>query len=302
MTRANRRAARSWTVLAAALVLAGCASGPVAPPVTAPSPTETIVHGDRHDAGLAQPGPFVVRYDLTELRLQPYTYCVSNGCADGFDDDPPSVGSPEELLVFVPVREFDRLHVGQVEGGDPCVGRSVEAEVAEIGEGWWSVRPRGPAAEYVVDLFASGEGAGDMIASLRWMTPRDEPLPDPTATLTAVVDHDGVPDSYGLELAIGNLAASPVEYSATITVTASNGQALTFPAVANGECRPDGSLYFDEPDAEAKRASSLGDFPFTYRVQLILDGVTHVATATYPDDLVDPQDVAVPLHFEPRLP
>ena len=49
------------------------------------------------------------------------------------------------------------------------------------------------------------------------------------------------------------------------------------------------------------KAAKLGDFPFTYDVQLTLDGETYRATATYPDDAED-QSIAVPLEFEPSLP
>jgi len=292
-----------------AIVLAGgmlnaCASArPLSePPGAHPTPTETIVRGNGYSSAPQGPGAFVLRYGATELHLDPVTYCYSNGCVDGVDPDPPSVGSPDELLVFVPVAAFDRFSANQLEGGDYCSGRSVDAEVTALGDGWWSVTPRGPAGDYELHLFAYGNGAGDMFATVRWQSSTDRGLPDPTASLALIADHDGVPDSYGLELAIGNLTESPADSTATITVTAANGEALTIEATRSPDtCEGEGALYFDGPDAEASAAARLGDFPFTYRVELVLDGATYVATATFPDDLIEDHGVAVALEFAPEL-
>lgn len=264
-----------------------------------PSPTVTITHGPRHGEGLDQPPPFRVRYGDTELVLNPHTYCYASGCADGFDPDPFSIGSPEVLYVFVPVPSFTNLYVNQVEG-EICVGRSVDAAVTPLGDGWWSVHPRGPAGDYRVSIFA--QGGGDMVADLRWQTPSDQPLPDPTAWLALIADHDGRPDSYGLELAVSDLGASPQESSARITVTAGNGESMSLDATRSADvCQGEGTVYFDGPDDEALRASQLGDFPFTLRVELVLDGVTHVAIATYPDDEIEGNEPSVALHFAPPL-
>ncbi|BDV29478.1 hypothetical protein [Microbacterium terricola] len=300
---------RRGIAVTAAIIMAGgmlvaCATArPMPePPGALPAPTETVTAGAEYGTGMSGPGPFVIRYDGTELHLAPVTYCYGNACVDGVDEDPPSVGSPDELLVFVPVAGFDSLHVGQVEGDDYCTGRSVEAEVVDLGDGWWSVRPRGEAADYRVDLFAGGEGSGDMAATLRWSTPADAPLPEPVASLALIADHDGEPDSYGLELTVGNLAAPPEEYAATITVTAANGASTTIEAEPVTDCLPPGSLSFDGPDDEALAASRLGDFPFTYEVTLTLDGETHHALAVFPDDVDVEHGVAVPLEFAPALP
>lgn len=297
--RARRAAA---AVLAACLLLTGCATARTAgeAPVPLPSPTETVSHLRGYAEAPAGPGAFVVRYDRTELRLEPGTYCYRGGCVDGVPDDGPDIGSPEEIVVFVPEAAFDELVVTQ-RAGEPCQGRTVAAEATALGGGWWSVRPRGPADDYVVDLFASGNGAGDMVASVRWRTAVDRPLPAAGATLALVVDHDGRPDSYGVELTVGDLTASPEEYSAVITTTAANGRSYTFTATP-GSCSGEGSLFFDGPPADGLRAAALGDFPFTYTVALTLDGTTYTGTATYPDDLPAATEVAVPLTFSPALP
>ena len=294
------------TAAALLLVLAGCVtgepttnSGAAPPSPVPPSPTVTITHGERHTT-IEQPPPFRVRYGDTELHLNPVTYCYRSGCVDGHDENPPDVGSPDDVFVYVP--NFPEFSVEQIGDGDYCAGRRVAAEAKPLGYGWWSVRPRGPAGEYVVHLFASG-GGGDMAASLRWTTPADQPLPGPSARLALIADHDGRPDSYGLELVVIDLPATPSQASATITVTAGNGRSMTFEATESPEaCVGEGGLFFDEPDAEAKRAAQLGDFPFTTTVELTLDGVTYVATATYPDDEIPGAEPYVALEFDPPLP
>jgi hypothetical protein len=295
--------------LAGVLLLALTACGgyqPVSPAAAPPTPvppsptvtiTRTFAYGD-----VEAPPPFHVRYGDTELLLHASTFCYTSSCVDGWDDDPPSVGSPEEIFVFVPVREFGELQVGQTEEvDDDCAARRTSAEAVALGDGWWRIRPRGPAGSYRLSIFAGG-GGGDMIGDVRWVTPYDQPLPDPTARLALIADHDGHPDSYGLELAVSDLPASPVEYAATITVTAGNGRSLTFDATPAQACPGEGAIFFDGPAETAKEAAALGDFPFTTIVALTLDGVTYTATATYPDDEIEGSEPSVALEFEPPLP
>lgn len=304
-----RRSAIAVAVLAA-LLLSGCATTRVLtdPPGDLPEPRQTIAHGERHGTEVTQPGPFVVRYDDTELHLEPFTYCYSSGfsggCVDGFDEHPPSVGSPDELLVFVPVSGFTSLSATQFETdtSTECGGRYIDAETTELGDGWWRVRPNGTAGDYQVDLFASGDGAGDMAASLMWTTTSDGVIAEPEASLTLIVDHDGAPDSYGLELYVVGLAETPATYSAWITVTASNDASAVIEATPAEGCQPEGSIFFDGPAAAAEDAAELGPFPFTYRVELSLDGATYVGTGIYPDDVAGPNEIAVPLEFTPALP
>ncbi|GAA5034184.1 hypothetical protein ACFQRL_14965 [Microbacterium fluvii] len=301
-----RRPAAIAIAIAMIGMLCACASARplVDPPGAAPTPTETIVGGERYEDAPPGPGAFVVRYGQTELHLDPVTYCAAGGCVDGVDPDPPSVGSPDELLVFVPVASFDTLSVSQFSGGgDYCSGRWVQAVTTELGDGWWQVTPRGPAGDYRIELFAGGSGTGDMAATLRWTTPIDEPLPSVEASLALIADHDGAPDSYGLELAVSNLAETPTDAAATITVTAANGASMTFEAQrSSNECEAEGAVFFDGPDGPAKDAAALGGFPFAYDVELVLDGGRHTAHAVFPDDLIEEHGVAVALEFEPALP
>lgn len=297
------------------LLLAACGQeGPTAvdPPSATPSgpaPTATTTAGVRHSEPVGPP-PFRVRYDRQELVLHPHTSCY-DGCVDGVDSDPPDIGSPAEIQVYVPVEEFElSVHARELTSpprpDEPsfdatCGGRSFEMPVEDLGDGWYSIRASGPAAHYDVELFA--QGGGDMIGSLRWRTPAAGPMPDPSARLALIADNDGEPDSYGLELAVEDLVETPADVSAEIEVTAANGRSVTFAAEPSADrCRSVGDLYFDRPDDLAKQAAGLGDFPFTTTVTLMLDGRSYVATAVYPDDEIEGNEPSVALEFVPELP
>lgn len=167
------------------MLLAGCGPASTAAPREAPSPvptpTITVRHGDQ-DAPAFRPKPFILRYRDTQLELQPYTYCwsggSSGGCADGVDDDPPVIGSPKEIFVFVPIKQFNQLVVTQAPqaGG---AGQATEADSLLLADGWWHVRPRGPAGTYRVSIFAADNsadsgGSGDMVADIVWTIDTDQ--------------------------------------------------------------------------------------------------------------------------------
>jgi hypothetical protein len=294
-----------------ALALAACGSSTStperasAPPAAAttdpPSPTATTTHGRPFKDG--GPPPFVVQYDERELTLHPFVFCYGNGCVDGHDPHPPDLGSPAELRVFVP-DPFTELHAGLQERSAPddegCEGRVFAAPVEEVGDGWFVVRPGGPAATYELSL--SALGGGDMSAALVWHTPVEGPGPAPSATLALIADNDGRPDSFGLDLTVDSLASVPTDAAATIEVTAANGRSMTIEATrAKDSCLGRDTLYFDGPDDQALDAAALGDFPLTTTVTLTLDGVRHTATATYPDDEIEDYEPYVPLEFSPPL-
>jgi hypothetical protein len=309
---------RILLAMSAMLLTAACGNDAltaVDPPTSTPggpSPTATSTAGVRHDqTGVEQPPPFRVRYNGHELAIHPHTYCYDSGCVDGFDANPTGIGSPGEIQVYVPVREFKlSVHARELTReprtdhpyfNATCGGRSFEMPAEDIGDGWYSVRPFGPAAHYDIELFA--HGGGDMIGALRWRTPADGPLPEPSARLALIANNDGKPDSYGLELAIDDLAETPTRASAEIEVRAGNGRSRTLRAQqSKNSCRSAGDLYFDHPDKAAKAAAQLGDFPFTTTVTLTLDGRTYRATAVYPDDEIKGNEPSVSLHFIPKLP
>ena len=288
----------------AALFAAGCggSSGSDISTLT-PAAGETSPPTERSlPDGMDGPPPFLLAYGNAELTLEPSTWCYETGCVDGVTLDPKSVGSPESVRVRVPVEGW-RLEATFGPAGDACAdGRQESVSPTPDDDGWVTLQPVGDAGAHVVQLFASGPG-GDAATAFAWRTPADGPHPAPEARAALIAMHDGVPDSYGVELDLRYLAETPKEATATVTITAANGRSKTFEATRGRDgCRAEGSVYFDGPDEPAKAAAALGDAPFTYEITVRLDGTSYKATATYPDDVIKGNEPSVPLTFAPALP
>jgi hypothetical protein len=256
---------------------------------------------------LERPPNIVVHAADNVLDLKPYTFCWKSGCADGVPPDPPpDIGGPAGVLIEFPVEGWTFTAEFQ-KAGDPCA-RTQSVVLERAATTTHTLRPVGYAGTY--DVTVSGRGDGDVFAVFRWTTPTDGPLPVPEARLAVLADHDGAVDSYGVELSIVNLARSPAEATASVTVTAANGEALTFDAAhepsqdlgAEGCRKIEGSLFWDAPDDQGVQAAQLGPAPFSYDVVLILDGVRYEATARWPDDQIPDNEPSVALNFQPPLP
>lgn len=250
--------------------------------------------------GLEPPPPVTVRSDDRTLELHAWTYCYGTGCADGSPPaDPSDIGDAEEVIVEFPLPGWSFMATFTA-AGERCA-RDQNVRLEPLDEGRFVLRPAGSADTYDVTLF--GRGDGDLFTTFRWKTPTNGPLPKPSARLALLADHDGRVDSYGIELAITNLAETPERSSATITVEAGGGESLTFEAKRSKmRCLPEGSLYWDGPDDKGLEAAALGDPPFTYIVELVLDGERYVARATWPKDVIRGNEPSVRLHFTPDLP
>lgn len=285
------------------LSLAACGEATTDPPAGAPpGPTSEPTPADE-DAGVSDleaPPPVTVRGLDREVALDAWTYCYGSVCADGAPPtDPPDVGDPEDVVVEFPLPGWS-FTASFRSAGDKC-GRVQEVPLAAAGDGRFVLRPAGYAAAYDVTLF--GRGDGDLFVTFRWTTPIDGPLPTPQARLAVLSDSDGTVDSYGVELELTNLAHTPKVASARITVRAATGRAVTFDATrARSRCWPEGTVYWDGPDEEGLAAAALGEGPFTYEVELVLDGERFVATASWPDDEIAGNEPSVALHFTPGLP
>ena len=209
------------------------------------------------------------------------------------------MGDPEEVVVEFPLSGWS-FKASFSPAGDEC-GRIQTVPLEPTNDGEFMLRPAGHADTYDVTLF--GRGNGDLFTTFRWTTPTDGPLPKPRARLAVLANHDGAVDSYGIELHVSNLAQTPRKAAARITVQASNGDALTFNAKrARGGCLPEGTVYWDGPDEKGLAATGLGDRPFTYKVELMLDGERYSAHATWPDDEIRGNEPSVSLDFTPSLP
>jgi len=293
--------------LIAAVLLSSCASAgsgepradpqdPVpSPPEKSSAPTEPVEPG-----GLKAPPSVTVRFFEESIELHAWTYCYRNGCADGAPPrNPQDVGSPEEVGVEFPLPGWS-FEASFAPAGEKC-GRIQTVPLKPAGDGQFVLRPAGFAGTYDVTLF--GRGHGDLFTTFRWTTPTDGPLPEPSARLAVLAGNDREVDSYGVELELANLAQTPREATATVTVEAQDGEVLTFRAKASHlRCLPEGTVYWDGPDDQGHAAAELGEGTFAYKVELTLDGVRYVANAKWPNDEIKGNAPSVRLDFTPSLP
>lgn len=247
-----------------------------------------------------RPPAVEVRGGDNVLSLKAWTACWGSGCFDGMPpQDPPHIGDPAEILVVfsAPGWEFSAM-VNPV--GEEC-GRHQTEPLEIVDATTHRLMPIGFADEYEVTLFGRGPG-GDLFVSFRWSTPTDGVMPVPEATASILADHDGQIDSYGVEVPVWNLAATPETVSGQMTITSAEGDRHTFQLIRQDHECSEGRLYLTAPADEGLAAARLGAPPFSYELTLELDGRTHVGTGVWPDD-VDPECApCVPLTFTPPLP
>lgn len=276
-----RRIAPALVVLlVAAVALAGCADG----------------------SGGFAPGevtPVVLHLGRGDVAIQPWTYCLGNGCADGA---PPAhlvdAGSPAEVHFGFGRQGWD--FQATFRSLDPCP-RTVTVPV-EHDDDEYVVRPAGAAGAWQVDLTGRGPG-GDVATSFAWTTPRAGSFPAAAHGSVAVLaDHDGTLDSYGVELWLDDLAERDPAATATITVTSAAGRSTTIAPRLAQDCTAAGSLRFTAPRKAGLAATSLGRGPFEYRVEVSLHGRSYVGTGTWPDGEAPDLAPHVPLTWSPRLP
>jgi hypothetical protein len=273
---------------------------PSSDPSLSSSPSQSPSEGTTDPSLPGSPPPVTVRFFDQAVELVPYSYCYRTGCVNGGPSHLPDVGTPEQVSVEFPLESWS-FTAYFAASGDDC-GRVQSTPLSPNGDGTFTLEPVGFAGAYDVALFGRGEAGFSLSVAFRWTTPTDGPLPQPRAYL-ALLSNDDPVTSYGVELYVSNLANTPSSERAVITVRASNGRRITFEASpADRDCLPEGTVYWDGPDAKGLAAAGLGEPPFTYEVELILDGVRYVATATWPDDEIQGEEPAVRLDFFPALP
>ena len=280
------------------------------PATSSPAPTErpepTYVWSNR-------PPPVVLRLVDRDVELDPTSYCWSGPpdrknrsrgrCSDGWPviKDLERVGSPGSVDFWFGVEGWD-FDATFIELGRDCP-RQHTVQVERTGDQTFRVDPVGAAGRYRVNLFGRGP-EGDVIADFLWTTPADGPTDGPSASVALISGDRDELISYGLELGVEDLAFQPREAEAEVTVTAANGRSMTLDADLQdfGGCFAEGSLSFRGEDDQARQAARLGPPPFTYRVDLTLDGERHVGTAVWPRDELPDLAPNTTLSFDPPLP
>lgn len=317
--RRRRRRLLAGTAVVAALALGGAAVARsvhddtgrdqvLAGPTPSTGPGGTAGDGPGFDLRspvdpASTPEPPTVRIGDADhlLDLRPWTTCWTTFCADGMPPTPlERIDGTDELFVEFPVEGW-QFEATTTVADDPC-GRMQTEDLVAVGPTLFRLPAQGPPGDYQVDVFGRGPG-GDVIVSFAWRTTTTGALPEPTASLSLLADHDGAVDSYGVEFRLSDLDRTPDDVAATVTVTAANGahHTITLRPVASAPCNA-GQVSLSAPLEEGLLAAGLGDPPFTYDVTVTLDGRTHRASASWPADEDEECAPCVPLRFDPPLP
>jgi hypothetical protein len=301
-------ASGTWTTAFMALAVFGLvACGSTSPDAKSHDPPSERASGGgpadpvdtASDEELSGPPDVRVRYASEFVDLPAWTFCYGALCADGMPpSNPPDVGTPDQVVVEYPLEQWT-FKASFQSAGQTCA-QTFPAKLNEIEPGRFVLRPAGYAGEYDVTLSGRGPG-GEAFVTFRWTTPSDGPLPSPSAYVGIIADNGG-PGSYGVEMNVSQLSDEPDQVEATITVTAADGDSLTLSPTLTRDCQLDGSLWWDGPNTKGTEAANLGPAPFTYDVELVLDGRTYAAHATWPDDLIPGLAPYVRLNFSPELP
>ena len=269
-------------LIVAIALLAGCArpnSLSTPPPTGVPTPSTTESFG-----APSADDDLVIRHGDTELHVASMDAAVN---LDPIPDDVPSVVA-DDLYVFVSPAGWT-LSAMQFTG-EPyeCGERALEPEQDDIGGGWWAIRPVGPAGTYSLRLSAgSGPGlplGGDIGATGAYLTletTTDRPLPQPAAALdVAAIENE--PGS--VSLALIGLSDSPESVSATVVLTGSDGRSVTAtPERRDGDCTMAGDVSL-HAELTVDEVSTLGDAPYGYDIDLMLDDTAYQASGTTQED------------------
>lgn len=298
-----RRTPRLLALLLAALVLAGCGDREAPLPGADPG-----VDAD----DLPAPPPIRLVVGDEELELFQGSYCWQSGSAGACVDsvgptrqDLVDAGAQDSVEVVVDV-PLDRISAELVplDAGRCTAGYDTEPQ--PLGDGHYRIDPAGPAGRYRVSVWGHAP-QGEVPGMFQWDMPAG-PVPEPEARLSLVWEPHGELEGQGFVLSVLGLPPGPHEASAEVTARASDGESLTFDAGRpDRTCPRSGDLVFAERGTSlSDRVADLGDPPFAYAVDLVLDGETFHGTGTYPEpEDTDPDNdnpAPVLLTWEPPLP
>ena len=247
--------------------------------------------------------PVTLDLDGKRVRLNPWAYCYETRCVDGSPRRPyEDVGRSDSVAFSFPENGWE-FQATFKEPGDLGCHRQITVPVPKTSDRTWDLAPAGPAGPWEVELFGRGPEGGDVITTFAWTTRVDGTLPGPaTGTAAVLADHDGELDSYGVEVGIRDLAEQPRQASARITVASTEGRSVTLVPRLQRPCYDEGGLWFTAPEEVGRRATELGSGPFTYRVELVLDGTTYTGRGQWPTGETEEIAPHVPLTWTPDLP
>ncbi|KQZ70287.1 hypothetical protein [Nocardioides sp. Root151] len=279
------------------------------------SPSASATKGSGRTFDPALPLPIILNLAAGDRDLDPWTSCwsgppdgegvVTQTCSDGMPPkNPVAAGSPDDVEFTFPADGWTFEATFRPSDAAPCA-QSFTVPVEKTGAQTFRIDPVGPAAAWEVDVFGRGP-QGDAVATFAWETPTAGTVPPPRSYMSLVEAGDGgeVQAPSSLELVFSGLDRSPGKASVVVTVTAANGNSMQLDTerVIGHECIAEGTLSFSGTRAQARQAARLGPAPFTYAVDLTLDGTTYAGTGTWPTDQRKDEAPYVDLTFDPPLP
>lgn len=282
---------------------------PSLPPTLGPLPptlTPSVAPTPHHDGPRKVPS-LVVKTAETTLEIRPYTYCYRDTCADGEPPDSlPSIGNAESAELLFPISDWEfSAYFAQA---DERCALTQAVQLDQNPDGNWDLEPTGYADRYEVGISAFSpewEDAiewGDAFYAFEWTTPRDGPLAVPSSDISLLYMYDGQVEVEGVTMHMLDVATAARSADAHLTVTADNGESLSFDLEADPGCAGSGDLRWAGPDDEANQVPDLGPPPFTYHVVVRLDGQTYEAHAVWPPENLERHQYSMPLQFSPPLP
>jgi len=281
----------------------------ISPPPASSDPTPDSVPPDTPPAwDDSKPPPVFLWLDGHEERLLPWTSCYTSpqgqgACVDGMPVPPFADAGDRDTVDFrfpLPGWTFQATFTPLSEA---ACERMITVDVRATGTYTFEVPPAGPPGDYQVDLFGRAPEGGDVVTTFRWRTSDRGSFPAPHGYAGVVSGDRDETHVYPPEIGLNDIADLARRPTASITVTAANGESLTVPELrADGRCWSKGSVFFRAPDGAGSGVLALGPSPYTYTVDVVLDGTTYTGTGTWPAGEEHGNEPYVTLDFTPALP
>jgi hypothetical protein len=252
--------------------------------------------------------PVILWLDGREERLLPWASCYSSpsgrgACIDGMPVPPfADVGQRDTVEFRFPLPGWTFQATFTPLSDDVCE-RSITVDARPTGTYTFEVPLAGSPGDYQVDLFGRAPKGGDVITTFRWNTTQRGRIPSPRGYAGVIGGDRKETQVYPPEIGLSDVADLVQRPTASITVTAANGQSLTLPGLrATQPCWAHGSVFFRGADGDSAGVTALGPAPYTYTVDVVLDGTTYTGTGTWPADEERGNEPYVTLDFSPALP
>ena len=260
------------------------------PPSTS-APAEALQVPERGSGG--DPPPIVVAGAGPQATAWQGSYCWGNRCVDmaapGWHDLPDVDTVPTVLAGFT---DPGATWAVSLVGRTGCARYPVL--LTPVGVGTYELTPSGPAGQYRADVFIRSAAGGDTTGAFRWTTSGAT-----APTSWAHLHQNGRFESGGgVVQVVLDRAAVDGQVRGDITVTGVDGSSHRFPLeVADAGCSGDGYALLAPQGLVDPAVDGLGAGPFTYDVDVVVEGTHHRASAASGNDAED-----TPLTFSPPLP